>query len=276
MEVQRIAAFTNDGMGGNPAGVVILESFPEPSKMQHFAKEVGYAETAFLHPDNNGWRIRYFAPAMEIPFCGHATIASGAVLGRRFGSGVYNLRLNTSQITVEAILKKTGVWSAALQSPATWSKAADAHYIEEIYEAFGISLDDLDARLPTRLVHAGANHVVVGLNRRARLSQLGYAFDVVRALQAREDLATISFVFAESSTKFHARNPFAIGGLYEDPATGAAAAALAGYLRDIGWTGGRIEIIQGEDMGRKSRLIAEYSDTKGESIRISGEVADIK
>lgn len=60
-------------------------------------------------------------------------------------------------------------------------------------------------------------------------------------------------------------------GVLEDPATGAGTAALAGYLRDIGWPhGGRIEVVQGEDMGMRSRLTAEIGDAVGASIRVSG------
>ena len=92
-----------------------------------------------------------------------------------------------------------------------------------------------------------------------------------RSLMTAAGIGTISFVHAESASLFHARNPFAAGGVYEDPATGAAAAALAGYLRDLGWPhGGAIEIIQGEDMGVPSRLRAEITSEPGASIRVSG------
>jgi predicted PhzF superfamily epimerase YddE/YHI9 len=84
-------------------------------------------------------------------------------------------------------------------------------------------------------------------------------------------LVTISLLYAEANQRFHARNPFAAGGVYEDPATGAAAVAFAGYLRDIGWPhGGAIEIIQGEDMGVPSRLHADIGSAPGQSIRVSG------
>jgi predicted PhzF superfamily epimerase YddE/YHI9 len=90
-------------------------------------------------------------------------------------------------------------------------------------------------------------------------------------------LATVSLVHAETPTLFHARNPFAAGGVYEDAATGAAAAAWAGYLRDLGWPhGGRIVIIQGTDMGVPCRLRAEITPETGASIRVSGEVRRIE
>jgi PhzF family phenazine biosynthesis protein len=76
---------------------------------------------------------------------------------------------------------------------------------------------------------------------------------------------------AETQQRFNARNPFAFGGVYEDPATGAATAALAGYLRDIQWQhGGAIEVVQGEDMGMRSYLRADITPDAGSSIRVSG------
>jgi PhzF family phenazine biosynthesis protein len=90
-------------------------------------------------------------------------------------------------------------------------------------------------------------------------------------------LTTISILWQESEELFHSRNPFAAGGVYEDPATGAAAAALAGYLRDIGWQGrNTFTILQGEDMGMPSRLIVNYTPKLGESVSVSGETRYIE
>ena len=83
----RLAAFTADPAGGNPAGVWIGDELPPAGEMQRIAAEVGYSETAFLAPDASGepgrWRVRYFSPLAEVPFCGHATIASGVALAGR-------------------------------------------------------------------------------------------------------------------------------------------------------------------------------------------------
>jgi predicted PhzF superfamily epimerase YddE/YHI9 len=98
-----------------------------------------------------------------------------------------------------------------------------------------------------------------------------YALDAGRALMQRVGLVTIVLAHAEAPRRFHTRNPFASGGVYEDPATGAGTAALAGYLRDIGWPhGGCIDVVQGEDMGSRSLLRAELSPIAGSSIRVSG------
>jgi PhzF family phenazine biosynthesis protein len=101
---------------------------------------------------------------------------------------------------------------------------------------------------------------------------MSYRFDPLKALMQKEDLVTISLLWFESNRLIHSRNPFPTGGVYEDPATGAAAAALAGYLRDIGWQGGNsFDILQGEDMGSPSRLSVQFTRNKGESIKVSGE-----
>ena len=92
-----------------------------------------------------------------------------------------------------------------------------------------------------------------------------------RALMEKAGLITIALVVAQSAQLFHVRNAFAIGGVMEDPATGAAAAALAGYLRDMKWPhGGLIDIVQGEDMGMRSLIRAEIGAVAGSSIRVSG------
>ncbi|HEY5799881.1 MAG TPA: PhzF family phenazine biosynthesis protein, partial [Burkholderiaceae bacterium] len=95
--------------------------------------------------------------------------------------------------------------------------------------------------------------------------------DAGRVLMNDAGLVTIVLVWIETPQRLHTRNAFASGGVLEDPATGAATAALAGYLRDLGWPhGGAIDIVQGEDMGSRSLLRAELDDTPGGSIRVSG------
>jgi PhzF family phenazine biosynthesis protein len=289
IEVQRIAAFSDGASGGNPAGVLISEILPEPGEMQQLATEVGFSETAFAAPDGNGWRVRYFSPESEVPFCGHATIALGAALALRFGNGTFSLKLNHADITVEGFVDsatesdngaaattainqfKPLTISAALQSPATHSKKAPEALVNCALKLFGYTEDDLDNRIPPALIHGGANHLVLALNSRQTLAAMKYDLNDGRDLMNKADLVTIILVFCESHQVFHTRNAFASGGVYEDPATGASTAAFAGYLRDIGWAhSGSIDIIQGEDMNIRSRLHAEIPYLPGTSVRVSG------
>ncbi|MBI5951300.1 MAG: PhzF family phenazine biosynthesis protein [Chloroflexi bacterium] len=273
MEVLKLAAFSRDGQGGNPAGVAFCDEMPTDTEMLKIAKEIGYSETAFLVKQEDGWRVRYFAPEMEVPFCGHATIALGAALGERFGEGGYKLFLNQGEISARAEKSATGTFSATLQSPETWSKDAPVEYVDKILAAFNLGRDNLDPRFPIRFAFAGAKHLILVAKDRKTLADMSYPFDLVKALMAEEGLVTISLLWQESEELFHSRNAFASGGVYEDPATGAAAAALAGYLRDINWQGKKaFTILQGEDMGMPSRLLVQYNSKAGESISVSGEV----
>lgn len=274
MNVERIAAFSDGQTGGNPAGVVIADALPDAATMQAIAAEVGYSETAFAAPEGDreggGWRVRYFAPEIEVPFCGHATIALGAALALRFGDRTFPLHIANGRITV-AGRRQGATLAATLQSPPTHSAAAPDDLLAEALALFSLTAADLDPRLPPALAHGGAMHLVLALQSRATLAAMQYDLEAGRRLMTTAGLITISLVYAESPRLFHTRNPFASGGVYEDPATGAAAAALAGYLRDLGWPhGGSIEIIQGEDMGMRSRLTATITPEKGASIAVSG------
>lgn len=270
MKVERVAAFSDGEAGGNPAGVVIVDALPEAATMQRIAAEVGYSETAFAASEQGSWRVRYFAPGIEVPFCGHATIALGAVLGRRFGAGEFELRLNAADIRVEA-WQESDAWHAALHSPSTRSEEAGAATLSAVLELFGIEPGQLDSRLPPARIHAGADHFVLALRRREDLAAMRYAFDAGQRLMHEHGWITIMLVHAEDARRFSSRNAFAAGGVYEDPATGAASAAFAGYLRDLGWPCGEtIDIAQGFDMGVPSRLRCDIGPQAGAPIRVSG------
>lgn len=272
MNVLKLAAFSSNRGGGNPAGVVFYDEFPTAEEMMRIAKQVGYSETAFLVKQNDGWRVRYFAPELEVPFCGHATIALGAALGEKFGEGTYKLFLNDSQITVRAEKDM----KATLQSPNTKTEDVPQEFLDKVLASFHLTPDSLHSAFLPRFASAGAKHLILFVRERQTLKDMNYDFEITKALMAEQNLVTISLLWNESDSIFHSRNAFASGGVYEDPATGAAAAALAGYLRDISWQGkNEFTILQGEDMGVPSRLNVKFGHTKGESVAVSGEVRHI-
>jgi PhzF family phenazine biosynthesis protein len=243
--------------------------------MQAMAAKVGYSETALVAPDEKGWRVRYFAPEVEVDFCGHATIAIGAALAKREGSGSFVLQLNRARITVDGYQSAAG-WGASFRSPPTRSSEASAAVLEKALALFGLARGDLDDRIPPAIAHAGADHLILALRERGVLSAMRYDIDKGRDLARQEGIVTFSLLYAETPQIFHARNPFPIGGVYEDPATGAAAAALAGYLRDIAWPHqGSIVISQGEDMGVPCCLRVQIDGQAGAPVGVSGSVRSI-
>lgn len=81
--VFQVDAFASRRFRGNPAAVVLLDAYPPDSVMQAVATENNLAETAFLVREGHGYRVRWFTPAVEVPLCGHATLASAAVVLQR-------------------------------------------------------------------------------------------------------------------------------------------------------------------------------------------------
>ena len=276
IKVERVAAFSDGEHGGNPAGVVICEALPEVPAMQALAAKIGYSETVFAMREDEDWRVRYFAPAMEVPFCGHATVALGAVLAKRGGNGRFQLRLNSGvRASVEGDISGS-LAAATLISPPPTNRPVARVYLDRALALFGWNDDDLDSRIPPAIISAGADHLLLALKSRQTLSAMRYDQNAGKAIMEAERLATICLVFSDGPQHFHARNPFAAGGVYEDPATGAAAAALGGYLAGIGWQHGRHFIVsQGEDMGIPCRIVVDLDDDVRSGIRVGGTVRDI-
>ena len=254
--LHKLSAFTNNPDGGNPAGVWIGELLPDSVTMQRIAAEVGFSETVFVAPMIGSRRIvRYYSPEAEVSFCGHATIAAGVVLGETEGDGTYLLATAVGEVPVR-VNNRNGLREASLTSVEPQYAHVSAALLDETLDALSWKRDELDkAILPAR-AYAGAWHLVLAVAQASRLAKLAYAFDTLKALMLREGFTTLQLVWRESVDIFHSRNPFPVGGVVEDPATGAAAAALGGYLRAVNQVTlpTTIHIRQGEAMGRPSRL----------------------
>lgn len=273
--LHRYSAFSDDPTGGNPAGVWIGDAFPDNDTMQRIAADIGYSETAFVVPSHGKDRkVLYYSPEAEVPFCGHATIATGVVLGTTEGDGVYRLATSVGEVPV-SVQTKGEIRKAALTSITPRQAEATPTLVDAALSALGWRHDDLDVSIPPIKAFAGAWHLVLAVTERARLDDLNYDFDRLKRLMLDEDLTTLQLIWRERQDVFHARNPFPVGGVVEDPATGAAAAALGGYLRDAGLlpTPTTILIRQGEAMGRPSRLNVEIPASGG--IVVSGTAVAI-
>ncbi|MFH8896497.1 PhzF family phenazine biosynthesis protein [Streptomyces coeruleorubidus] len=273
MEILRYVAFSTDPKGGNPAGVVLDATGSDDATMLATAAEVGYSETAFVVESGDGsLDVRYFSPLAEVSFCGHATIATAVAHAERHGTGRLRLRTAAGPVTVTTDRAADGTLVATLVSVAPRTAPLEEADLAELLGILGWSAGDLDPALPPRAAFAGAWHPVIAAASRDRLSGLDYDMAALGALMAREDWTTIDLVWRESPTVFHARNPFPPGGVVEDPATGAAAAAFGGYLRELGLvsTPATLTVHQGVDMGRPSTITVTVPAEPDTGIGVTG------
>lgn len=256
--VLRYAAFSTTPTGGNPAGIVLEAAELTDAAMQTIAADVGYSETAFLvgssATDARRHSLRYFSPLAEVAFCGHATIATAVVLAERDGVGRLLFDTPAGEIAVETRADGLGI-TALMRSVPTSSVPATELEVARALAALRWVAADLGA-LPPHVAFAGNHHLVLETASRQRLRDLDYDFDALGALMTELGWTTLQLIHIQNAALIHSRNPFPVGGVVEDPATGAAAAALGGYLRTIGWVTRptTISIRQGEDLGRPSEL----------------------
>lgn len=271
MEILRYSAFTTEPTGGNPAGVVLTADGTDAADMQRIAADVGYSETAFFtRVGERRFAVRYFSPKAEVPFCGHATIASAVAYADRHGDG--QLLLDTAAGPIHV---STADGTATLVSVAP--RVAPLDDLTPLLAALRWSPDDLDPALPPRVGYAGAWHPILAVRSRRRLSELDYDFDALATLMAQHDWTTVDLIWRDGD-EFHARNPFPPGGVVEDPATGAAAAAFGGYLRALRLVDppATVTIRQGEDLGRPSRLTVHIPAEPDSGIAVTGSAVPIE
>ncbi|MFG2482631.1 PhzF family phenazine biosynthesis protein [Streptomyces virginiae] len=278
-EVLRYTAFSHDPDGGNPAGVVLDATGLDEHAMQEIAAELGYSETAFLTAPPEGlggeegrsFTVRYFSPKAEVPFCGHATVATAVALGERIGPGELLLATRAGTVPV-SVTSEGGRLRATLTSVEPHTEEIGAEDLAEALAALDWPEADLDPAFPPAIAYAGARHLVIGARTRLRLADLAYDFGRLEALMRRLDLTTVQLVHRAGPAEFHVRDPFPVGGVIEDPATGAAAAAFGAYARERGLVPADavLTLHQGTDMGRPGVLTVELR-AGDPRVRVGGE-----
>ncbi|WP_327287118.1 PhzF family phenazine biosynthesis protein [Streptomyces sp. NBC_01198] len=259
-EILHYTAFSADPAGGNPAGVVLDASGLDEEQMLGVAARLGYSETAFLtaRTGERAYAIRYFSPKAEVPFCGHATVATAVALAERDGPGELEFATPAGPVPV-SVVRQDGELRATLTSVEPYVEDPDPADVTEALAALGWDAADLDPALPPRIAYAGARHLVLAAGTRTRLADLHYDFARLEALMHRAALTTVQLVWREAERTFHVRDPFPVGGVVEDPATGAAAAAFGAYARELALVPADavLTLYQGADMGRPGTLSVE-------------------
>ncbi|WP_448596742.1 PhzF family phenazine biosynthesis protein [Thermoleptolyngbya sp.] len=218
----QVDAFTSTPFAGNPAAVCVL-SAPQPDDwMQAVAREMNLSETAFLLPEADGYRLRWFTPTVEVALCGHATLASAHVLwseGHLAPGAIAHFHTLSGRLTAT----QQDDW-IELDFPATRCAPIDppAGLLEALGTALGKGAIAVSQNKFDYLVEVATPEIV---------RQLAPDFTRLRTLPVRGVIVT-SRAEADSDYNFISRF-FAPGsGVDEDPVTGSAHCALAPYWGD--------------------------------------------
>jgi trans-2,3-dihydro-3-hydroxyanthranilate isomerase len=245
--------FTDTALTGNQLAVFTDGRDVDEATMQKLAREMNFSETVFVLPPEQGGhaRIRIFTPVVELPFAGHPVLGSAFVLGMPLQ--LSEIKLETGSGVVPIALEREGariVFGWMRQPVPKFEPFADAEALQEV---LGVR-----SQLPVEIYYLGPNHVYVELGSPDEVAALKPDFAAIERLTS----AGVN-CFAGSGSQWKTRM-FAPGsGAAEDPATGSAAGPLAMHLARHGRIrfGDEIEISQGDEIGRPSKLYARVQGT---------------
>jgi PhzF family phenazine biosynthesis protein len=208
----QLDAFTSRRFSGNPAAVVPLEHFPPEALMQAIAAENNLSETAFLVPEGSEYRLRWFTPAVEVPLCGHATLASAAVVMERLEPDRAQVTFRTASGALAVKRTSTGYVMDFPLRPTTPAPAPAA-----LLKALGVKPQEVRADGAGYLVVLASEfdvrNLAPDLAAIARLDRSG----VIVTGPGGGDYDMVSRYFTPAR------------GIPEDPVTGSAHCALAPY-----------------------------------------------
>lgn len=274
MRFHIVDVFTEHRYAGNQLAVV--ESLGEltDAEMQRIAAEMNYSETTFIESfDASGeYDVRIFTPAEEIPFAGHPTLGTAAVLRERTDDAEIDLNLPVGTIPVRAehAGDQETLWMT--QQQPEFGERLDP---EPVAGALSLSSDDLSAEHPVQVVSTGLPAIIVPLESRSALERASIDRSAYDALVESRDAKNV-FLFCDEprneENDLAARMFAPYHGVPEDPATGSANGCLAGYLVEHGSDSVALRVEQGYEMGRPSLLHLRADEN---SIEVGGSVVRV-
>ena len=236
--VYQIDSFTKEKFKGNPAGVVINADGLNDTQMQFIARELNNSETAFIFSPNGNDHdiiIRYFTPRIEVPTCGHATIAAlyAKAIKEKLNSWTLRVKTKIGVLPCE-IVEKCGEYQMYM-TQGKFEQGSD--FVEKdrdlLLNALGLKVDDLNLQFPILIASTGHSKVMVGINSRSKLNSLSPNYSALAEFSKniecngyfvytfdsdQKDILTYGRMFAPAI------------GVNEDPVTGNAYGPLGGYL----------------------------------------------
>jgi trans-2,3-dihydro-3-hydroxyanthranilate isomerase len=258
--------FTSTPLEGNQLGVFLDGADLDTDLMQRTARELNLSETVFFLPPQDGGdaRVRIFTPGTELPFAGHPVLGSAFALAEELGQSVVILETGLGPITVTVdTAANFGEMEQRVPVPEPYERT------DELLAALGVA----ESVLPVQAYRNGPRHVYVALGSEEEVARLKPDFTRLADHQVGVNC------FAGGGTDWKTRMFGGSLGVPEDPATGSAAGPLAVHLALHGRIpfGTQIEIRQGAEIGRPSRLYArvEGSPATIEHVYVGGSAVTV-
>jgi len=230
MKLCALNAFTANGAGGNPAGVVLEADELSDTQMVAIAAKAGFSETAFVSKSQLAtYKVRFFTPTEEVNLCGHATIATWSLLHRRkiCGPGVYFQE--TIAGTLEVRVADDGLIFMEQAKPQFFETVG----VDEIAPVLGLIAQDLSAELPAQVVSTGLKDLLVPLTSEHGLRAITPDMTAIAALSKKYNVTGLHVfcLLKDGNSITAARNFAPLVGIPEEAATGTSSGALLAYLR---------------------------------------------
>ena len=271
MKVYVMDSFSDRIFGGNQAGVVLADKVLEPAVMQQVAAELKHSETAFVWQTEEGNRLRYFTPAGEVDLCGHATVAVFALLRRlgRIEGGNHKALTRAGALEIE--VSGETVWMD-MAPPKTLGILPEESW-EELYGAYGLTLEDRPADLPPEIVSTGLADIMMPVRDHEALLRAVQDERTVTELSRRFDVTGVH-MFCLGEEAVYCSNFAPLYDIPEECATGTSNGALTYYLYERSLVEPEREnlFLQGEHMERPSRILSRLTVQDGAvRVRIGGQ-----
>jgi len=258
-----VNAFTANGDGGNPAGVVLDASNLDESQMQIVASRIAHSETAFVSPSILATRhVRFFTPTNQLDLCGHATIATWLLLATHkivpFGQH--------TQETIAGVLRLQVAEDGLVFMEQTKATFYETIPPRELIPLLDIDITDLDTTLPLQMVSTGIKDLFVPVKNKTALAKIRPNLPAIVNFSRPRKMSSIhAFTLLENGESLAAARNFApIDGISEEAATGTSSGALLCYLRRYHRLAEHqlYRIEQGESMGRLSYVYGRFDDSR--------------
>ncbi|MBF0014848.1 PhzF family phenazine biosynthesis protein [Enterococcus casseliflavus] len=255
------SGFSKNQTGGNKAGVVLLEQPLTPQQKLAVAKELGFSETAFLSKSPQAdFRFDYFTPKEEVDLCGHATIASFALLSylNKLSRQQYRIDTNSGRLSITI---KDGVIFMEQNKPLF----SDVLSLEQLTDCFDTNA--INDQIPIQIVSTGLKDILIPIKTTAQLQQVAPDFEEIKKVSALQQVVGMH-LYAMEKERIVCRNFAPLFDINEESATGTSNAALACFLyQKCALEKEVYRFEQGSNLGEPSEIFVKLVTTSRKEIQ---------